>query len=81
MNPLVLTTEEAAEQVGVSPVTVRRWVMKGWLHPLRRGAKPLHFDLIAVARCHADHQSEAERQRNDTRWRQVVDSERVERER
>ena len=71
MSGLILTTEEAAEQVGVTPATIRQWVMRGHLEPVRRGAHPLRFHLLDVARCHADRQS---REYHDTlrrRWRQA----------
>lgn len=53
-NPLILTTEEAAEQVGVTPATIRSWVLRGQLEPVRRGVHPMHFDWLEVSRCHAD---------------------------
>lgn len=52
---MTLTTEEAAAQAGVSPATLRSWVMRGWLEPVRRGAKPLRFHYEDVARVQAEH--------------------------
>jgi excisionase family DNA binding protein len=43
-----LTTEQAATHLGIDPVTVRRWVMKGWLTPIRRGTHPLQFRYTDV---------------------------------
>jgi excisionase family DNA binding protein len=62
----VLTTTEAAEQVGVSPVTIRQWVHNGWLTPLNPGKRPLKFRWLEVSNCHADHRKPHERARFDT---------------
>lgn len=52
---MTLTTEQAAEAAGVEPSTIRKWVMRGWLEPVRRGAKPLRFRYEDVARCQLEH--------------------------
>lgn len=49
-----VTTDEAAELAGVSPATIRGWVMQGLLEPVRRGAKPLRFAYDDVARVQRD---------------------------
>lgn len=54
---MTLTTEEAATTAGVSPITLRKWVMLGWLEPVRRGARPLRFEYDEVARCQREHRS------------------------
>lgn len=64
---MTLTTEEAAEQAGVSTAQLRKWVMLGWLEPVRRGANPLRFQYDDVARCQFEHRTEAWRQRHQRR--------------
>ncbi len=47
-----LTTDEAAEWVGVSVWTIRRWDSRGLLAPVRPGASPLRYreaDVVSVA--------------------------------
>lgn len=56
---MTLTTEEAAEVAGVSPATLRGWVLKGWLTPVRRGAKPLRFHYDDVARVQHERRPKA----------------------
>lgn len=40
---VTLTLVEAAVEVGVSPLTIRKWVALGYLNPLLRNAKPVLF--------------------------------------
>ena len=61
----VVTTEEAATLVGVTPATIRQWVARGHLRPLRAGASPLRFREQEVIDCHAE--------RTSKRWRTEVD--------
>ena len=56
---MTVTTEEAAEYAGVSPATLRGWVLKGWLEPVRRGAMPLRFHYEDVARAQREHRTGA----------------------
>lgn len=70
---MTLTTDEAAARVGVAPVTVRQWVVRGWLHPVRRETKPLRFKEADVVRCHADRRPAAWHTQVEaaaTRWRE-----------
>jgi predicted site-specific integrase-resolvase len=79
---MTVTTEEAAEIAGVSPATIRGWVLKGWLSPLRRGAKPLRFRYDDVARVQAEHRSETWRRRHAEaaeRWKSCVSGDAVQR--
>ncbi|MFJ9387720.1 helix-turn-helix domain-containing protein [Nocardioides sp. NPDC101246] len=60
---MIVTTEEAAEIAGVTAATIRQWVVRGDLEPVRRGAKPLRFQYDDVARVQADKRPKAWRQR------------------
>jgi excisionase family DNA binding protein len=66
-----LTTAEAAERVGVAAATVRWWVTRGYLAPVRAGAKPLRFVEVDVWRCARDRILPAEAARLDALWTQV----------
>ena len=46
---MILTTEEAAEELRVTPAAIRKMVERGELVPIVPGARPLKFDLLAVA--------------------------------
>lgn len=79
---MILTTEEAAEWAGVSPSTVRSWVMRGHLTPLRRGAKPLRFRWSDVAECQRNLRSSEWRERHHaaaSEWRVCIEGNDVQR--
>lgn len=76
---MTLTTDEAATIVGVSPVTVRSWVAKGWLTPVPRfdPARRHHLFLEDdVVRCEYEHRTSAKRaniRRARAEWAQMLD--------
>lgn len=45
---MILTTEQVAAELSVTPGRVRQLVMEGLLEPCRRTAKPLRFRLDDV---------------------------------
>lgn len=62
---MTVTTDEAATIAGVDPTTIRKWVMRGDLEPVRRGAKPLRFHYDDVARVQASKRPRRWRERHD----------------
>lgn len=56
---IVLTTEQAAGRVGVATSTIRTWVERGYLAPLRPGARPLVFRETDVVTADVERMSEA----------------------
>lgn len=61
---MTVTTEEAAEIAGVDPAVLRKWVLRGDLEPVRRGAKPLRFDYDDVARVQREKRGKGWRARH-----------------
>lgn len=43
-----LTTRQTAELIGCSVITVRRYELRGFLHPVRRSARTKRFDQAEV---------------------------------
>lgn len=71
----VLTTTEAASAYGVREATLRQWVRRGRLTPLRRGARPLRFrerDLADAVRSAMPAPRRSALDEAATRWRAAV---------
>lgn len=45
---MILTTEQAADELDVTPGAVRMMVLRGDLSPIVRGARPMRFHLLDV---------------------------------
>lgn len=60
---MTMTTEEAADLDGVDPAVLRKWVLRGDLEPVRRGAKPLRFHYDDVCRVQRDKRPKVWRER------------------
>lgn len=69
---ITLPISEAAIQCGVTEATIRKWVMRGHIEPVRRGAKPLRFHESDLARCAGERMSGAEHARLDALWADVL---------
>lgn len=67
-----VTIDEAAEEFGVTTSTVRSWVSRGRIAPVRPGAKPLRFLEWDVARCQHDRLSEADHAALDSLWQELL---------
>lgn len=50
---MILTTSEAAEELGVSVFAIRKMVEREELQPIVPGARPMRFDLLDVAEAQA----------------------------
>lgn len=61
---MTVTTEEAATLAGIDPSVLRKWVLRGDLEPVRRGAKPLRFHYDDVCRVQREKRSKAWRTRH-----------------
>jgi len=68
----ILTIEDAANLLEISPFTVKSWVERGQLRPVRPGAKPLLFRERDVLECHRARMSKALHARLDTLWAEVL---------
>ena len=63
---MILTTSEAAEELRVTPVAVRKMVERGELVPVLTGSSPLRFHLLDVMDAQERRLTECERATLDT---------------
>lgn len=68
----MLTIEDGADLLGISPFTVKSWVARGQLRPVREGAKPLLFREHDVLECHRARMTKALHARLDTLWTEIL---------
>jgi len=68
----ILTIPEAADLLGISPFTVKSWLVRGHLRPIREDAKPLLFREVDVLECHRARMSAAMHVRLDTLWAEIL---------
>lgn len=61
---MIVTTDEAAALAGVTPATIRQWVVRGHLQPIQRGTNPLRFNYDDVAACQHAKRPNTWRQRH-----------------
>ncbi len=68
----MLTIPEAAALVGVTEHTIRQWVYRKHLAPVRRGAKPLLFREADVIECAHARISKARHAHLDDLWDKIT---------
>jgi len=68
----VLTIEDAASLLDISPFTVKSWVARDQLRPVRDDAKPLLFLERDVLECHRARMTPAMHARLDTLWALIL---------
>ena len=71
---MTVTTDEAAEIAGVTASTIRQWVVRGDLEPVRRGANPLRFRYDDVAACQRRKRPQTWRKRHAAMAQRWLDS-------
>ena len=69
---MTLTIGQAAHHLDVSESTLRNWVLRGQLEPIRRGAKPLRFHESDVLACAEQRMTDAQHRRLDALWARVL---------
>lgn len=62
---MTVTTDEAADIAGVDPAVIRKWVLRGDLEPVRRGARPLRFQYDDVCRVQVEKRSKGWHRRHE----------------
>jgi excisionase family DNA binding protein len=69
---VTLTLVEAALLVNVSEHTIRQWVKRGHLRPVRPGGRPSRFLERDVVECHFKRTSRARHDELDAIWAEVL---------
>lgn len=70
---VVTPISAVAARFNVTEATVRSWVLRNQLAPVQRGTKPLMFWTHDVERFAASRMSEADHQRLDALWAELLD--------
>lgn len=69
---MIVTTDEAATELGVTPSTIRTMVDRKELTPLVPGARPLRFTLTDVWEAQARRVTPQQAARLDALWQSVL---------
>lgn len=74
---MILTTNEAASELGVTPFAIRKMVERRELAPAVPGARPLRFRLVDVWEAQARRVKPADSDRLDTLYAQLLATETI----